>query len=340
MAKPFLSVVVPCYNEKDVLPEFHRRMSNVCRDLGVSYEIVLINDGSNDGTWDAMLQFGRTDPHVVCVNLARNHGQALALHAGLSVAQGQRILVIDSDLQDPPELLPEMMQRLDDGVDVVYGQRRRRAGESWFKLATASLFYRTISRLANVNIPVDTGDFRLMSRRVLEALLAMPERHRFTRGLVSWVGYRQEAISYKREARFAGETKYPLRKMWRLAVDAITSFSTKPLQFAGIAGMVTVLLGLGLLTAGAWPLLLGSAVDGLLLLAGWMTLLGGTQLLSQGILGEYVGRISEQSKERPLFLIDSVLRFDSTGRQIGTTHEDEEEAIQPYRWTETARESA
>src|SRR5436309_9232068 len=157
MARPFLSVVVPCFNEEDVLPEFHRRMSNVCRDLDVPYEIVLVNDGSRDGTWEAMLQMGRTDPHVVCVNLARNHGQALALSAGLSVCRGHRIMVIDVDLQDPPELLPEMMQRMDEGIDVVYGQRRRRAGESWFKLATASMFYRTISKLANVPIPVDTG---------------------------------------------------------------------------------------------------------------------------------------------------------------------------------------
>ncbi len=334
MAKPFLSVVVPCFNEEEVLPEFHRRMTNVCRDLDVPYEIVLVNDGSRDGTWETMLQMGRTDPHVVCVNLARNHGQALALSAGLSVCQGQRVHVIDVDLQDPPELLPDMMLRMDEGVDVVYGQRRRRAGESWLKLATASLFYRTISKLANVPIPVDTGDFRLMSRRVVDVLLAMPERHRFVRGMVSWIGFRQESLPYNREARFAGETKWPMRKLWRLAIDAITSFSMKPLQFAGIAGMITVLLGLGLLTAGVVPLLAGGAIDGMLLLAGWMTLIGGTQLLSQGILGEYVGRLSEQSKGRPLFLIDSVLRFDAAGQRIGNTKEDEEEALQSYRWNE------
>jgi dolichol-phosphate mannosyltransferase len=179
-----------------------------------------------------------------------------------------------------------------------------------------------------------------LSRRVLDALLSMPERHRFTRGLVSWVGYRQEAIGYNREPRLAGETKYPLRKMWRLAVDAITSFSTKPLQFAGIAGAVTVLLGLGLLAAGAWPLFAGEAVDGMLLLTGWMTLIGGTQLLGQGIMGEYIGRISEQSKGRPLFLIESVLQFDAAGNRIGGAQEDEEEAIQPFRWSVAARERA
>ncbi len=330
MAKPFLSVVAPCFNEEESLPEFHRRVNNVCRDLGVSYEIVLVNDGSRDRTWETMLELGRADGHVVSVNLARNHGQQLALTAGLSVCQGQRVLIIDADLQDPPELLPEMMQRMDEGIDVVYGQRRRRQGESWFKLATSSLFYRVISKLANVAIPRDTGDFRLISRRVLETFLTMPERPRFIRGMMSWIGYRQEPIMYNRDARFAGYTKYPFRQMWRLAVDAITGFSTKPLQFSGIAGVLTVLLGIGLLVAGVVPFFTNGAVEGLTLLAGWLTVIGGVQLLGQGVMSEYIGRLSEQSKGRPLFLIESVLRFDTTP---GDEH------IRSYEWREEQQSS-
>jgi dolichol-phosphate mannosyltransferase len=298
-----LSVVAPCCNEEEVLPEFYRRVTAVCADLGIAYELVLVNDGSRDRTWGMMLQLAARDPHVVCVNLARNHGHQLALTAGLSVCRGERILVIDADLQDPPELLPTMLRRMDEGNDVVYGQRRRRLGESTFKRGTAALFYRLIDRLASVPIPRDTGDFRLMSRRVLDVLLTMPERNRFIRGMVSWIGFPQEPLLYDRDPRFAGETKYPLRKMIKLAVDAVTSFSVKPLAWSGW-------LGLGVLFWGAVRLLLGlwrGDVAGAVLPAE-VAFLGGLQLLMLGIFGGYLGRLVEESKGRPLFVIDRIVR--------------------------------
>jgi polyisoprenyl-phosphate glycosyltransferase len=306
MSEPFLSVVVPCFNEEAVLPEFHRRMASACASLGTPYEMVLVNDGSRDSTWETMTRLAAGDPHVVRVNLARNHGHQLALTAGLSVCRGERILVIDADLQDPPELLPAMMERLDVGADVVYGKRRRRQGESRFKLITASLFYRLIGALSSVPIARDTGDFRLMTRRVLDVLRSMPEQHRFIRGMISWIGFRQEPILYDRDARFAGETKYPLRKMWKLALDAITSFSTRPLHFAGTAGALLLLGAAVMLLTGLVRWAGSAAGEGGLLLAGWLTLVGAMQLLGLGIVGEYLGRLSEQSKGRPLFLIERV----------------------------------
>lgn len=315
MDEPLLSIVAPCYNEEAVLPEFYQRVTAVCRDLDLPYELVLVNDGSRDGTWEQMRGLAQTDPNVVSVNLARNHGHQLALSAGLSVCRGQRILIIDADLQDPPELLPAMLQRMDEGVDVVYGQRRMRRGESWFKRITSTLFYRVINGLSSVPIAVDTGDFRLISRRVLDVLLAMPERHRFMRGMVSWVGYRQEPILYDRDARFAGETKYPLRKMWKLAVDGITSFSTRPLQWSATAGFLVAFVGLILLGIGV-----GRWFDGTMILAGWLTCLAGTHLISQGILGAYVGRISEQGKGRPLFLIERIERYQSQYDDVPVEH--------------------
>src|SRR5262249_19694587 len=215
-------------------------------DLGLPYEIVVVNDGSRDGTWARLREIAACDPHVVAVDLMRNHGHQLALTAGLDVCRGERILVLDADLQDPPELLPDMMRLMDEGAEVVDGQRRQRPGESPFKRATASLFYRLIAKLSDTAIPRDTGDFRLMSRRVLDTLLAMPERHRFVRGMVAWVGGRQVPLLYDRDVRRAGETKYPLRKMIRLAWDAITGFSTRPLQLASLTGVVIALFGAGL----------------------------------------------------------------------------------------------
>jgi polyisoprenyl-phosphate glycosyltransferase len=309
MDEPYLSVVAPCYNEEDALPEFYRRVTAVCRDLGVDYEIVLINDGSRDNTWEIMRSLAKDDPAVVSVNLSRNHGQQLALTAGLSVCRGRRILIIDADLQDPPELLPEMLQRMDAGADVVYGQRRRRKGESRFKLATSALFYRLISGLSSVKLPLDTGDFRLISRRVLDAFLLMPERARFIRGMISWIGYRQEALLYDRDARYAGDTKYPVWTLMKLAIDAITGFSTKPLHFATFAGGATVLMAIVMIGLGAFNWLTG-ATEATLMVLGWLTLLGGVQLLGQGVMGAYLAQLSEQSRGRPLFFIDRIERFE------------------------------
>ncbi|MEM6315841.1 MAG: glycosyltransferase family 2 protein, partial [Planctomycetota bacterium] len=231
---PELSVVVPCYNETECVEQFHERTVAACEARGHRFEIVYINDGSKDDTLAKLTTLAHADPHgrVVVVNLSRNHGHQLALTAGLTVARGQRILVLDADLQDPPELLGPMWDKMDaEQLDVVYGQRKKRDGETVFKLFTAAMFYRVISRMSETDIPQDTGDFRLMSRRALDALLAMGEHHRFVRGMVSWVGFRQAAYQYDRDSRFAGDTKYPITKMVRFAVDAITSFSVKPLRF-------------------------------------------------------------------------------------------------------------
>jgi dolichol-phosphate mannosyltransferase len=308
MDKPVLSIVSPCYNEEETLPEFHWRVTEVCARLGLPYELVLVNDGSRDATWDRMVQLTRTDSHVVAINLSRNHGQQLALSAGLSYCRGDRILILDADLQDPPELLPDMLALIDQGADVVYGQRRQRAGETVLKRATSALFYRLISRISSVPIPLDTGDFRLITRRVLDHLLAMPEQHRFIRGMVSWLGYRQDALLYDRDPRFAGETKYPFRKLCKLAVDAITSFSTQPLLYAGYVGIFLLIAGLGLLGGGLLELSLGGQLDRVLVLLGAMSFLGGLQLTGIGLLGAYLGRLCEQSKGRPLFLIDRIER--------------------------------
>jgi dolichol-phosphate mannosyltransferase len=302
-----VSVVAPCYNEEPALAEFHRRVTAVCAALGVRYEIVLVNDGSRDQTWAIMQELAGRDPNLVCVNLARNHGHQLALTAGLQVCRGRRILLIDGDLQDPPELLPRMLKQMEAGADVVYGQRRKRAGETRFKRATAALFYRMVEKLANVPIPRDTGDFRLMSRRALDILLAMPERHRFLRGMVSWIGFRQEPLLYDRDPRHAGETKYTLRKMLQFALDAVTGFSVKPLAMASFAGLMVSALSGGLGLCALASKLTGGSAAGSLGLAALIALLGGVQLLALGIIGEYLGRLYEESKGRPLFIIEQIV---------------------------------
>jgi glycosyltransferase involved in cell wall biosynthesis len=222
-----LSIVVPCFNEEACLPQLHQRLGKAARaSVGEDYELVLVNDGSRDSSWSEMRAMAANDPHLVAVNLSRNHGHQLALTAGLDLCRGDTILIIDADLQDPPELLPEMMRAMQsEQADVVYGVRNSRAGETAFKRATAHGFYRLLSRATDVHIPVDAGDFRLMSRRALDALLAMPEQARFIRGMVAWIGFRQVPFRYDRQERFAGETKYPLRKMMRFALDALTGFS-------------------------------------------------------------------------------------------------------------------
>jgi dolichol-phosphate mannosyltransferase len=303
-----LSVVAPCYNEEAVLPQFVGRMVEACRGCGVSFEIVLVNDGSRDTTWNQFLSLAKQFPEVVCVNLARNHGQQLALTAGLHVCRGDRILIIDADLQDQPELLADMMRIMDGGADVVYGQRRNRKGETLAKRFSSAMFYRLMERLTDVPIPRDTGDFRLMSRRVLDVLLTMPERHRFVRGMVSWVGFQQVPLAYDRDARFAGVTNYRFWKLLRLTFDAITSFTIKPLTWASKIGFVSSVISLGLLvyTLTSWAL--GHSVTGWTSLMAVLALLGSVQLFFIGVLGEYVGRMYDQTKGRPLFIIESIHR--------------------------------
>ncbi len=260
-----------------------------------------------DRTWEVLRALSATDPTVVAVKLSRNHGHQLALTAGLTQCRGERVLVIDADLQDPPELLGAMLAMLDAGADVVYGQRRSRAGETRFKTATAAAFYRLLRRLVEIDIPLDAGDFRLMSRRALDVLNAMPEHHRFIRGMVSWIGLRQVPILYDRDARYAGETKYPLRKMIRFALDAITGFSVAPLRLASVLGGVAAALSLLLMiyTLGSW--LLGHTTPGWTSLSSIVLLIGSVQLMVLGIIGEYLGRLYIEAKRRPLFVIETVV---------------------------------
>jgi dolichol-phosphate mannosyltransferase len=307
-ALPSLSVVAPCFNEAAVLPEFHARMSAAARAAsGGRYELVLVNDGSRDATWAVMQALAASDPHVVAVNLSRNHGHQLALTAGLSVCRGTCVLIIDADLQDPPELLPPMMARIEAGADVVYGRRRARAGETAFKRTSARLFYRVLRRLVDVDIPADTGDFRLMRRRALDVLNAMPEQFRFIRGMVSWIGLRQEALDYDRAPRAAGATHYPLLRMLRLATDAVTSFSIVPLRAASAFGLMLGAVGMAMLayTLGSWAL--GEVVSGWTSLATIVLIIGSAQLLVLGVFGEYLGRLYMEAKRRPLFVIESVV---------------------------------
>jgi len=307
-----LSVIVPCYNEEASLEELHRRTSAACRAAaGDDYELVLVNDGSSDRTWARLCALAAGDPHLRGVDLSRNYGHQSAVTAGLSLARGDRVLLMDADLQDPPELLPKMMAQMDAGFDVVYGQRERRDGDGLFKRATAALFYRFLRKLANVDIPKDTGDFRLMSRAVVEAFNTLPEQHRFVRGMVAWVGFRQVAVPYAREKRHRGESHYPFWKMASLAVDAVTSFSVVPLRLIVMLAGATFLASLGLMLyvgiSWAWF----KAVPGWTSLISVVLFLGSVQLLSLGIIGEYDGRNFIESKRRPLFLIREVVQAGS-----------------------------
>jgi dolichol-phosphate mannosyltransferase len=286
--RPALSAVVPCYNEIECIGELHGRLSAACRDaVGDDYEIVLVNDGSKDGTWAAIERLTAEDPHVIGVDLSRNHGHQLALTAGLAIVAGARIFIIDADLQDSPELPSPMMKRMDEGVDVVYGRRRQREGDGAFKRASVALFYRLLDRLTEINIPTDTGDFRLMSRRALDALLAMPERYRFVRGMVSWIGYRQEPFLYDRAARFAVSTKDPLAKMVRLAFDAVTGFSIQPLRMASHLGLELAVLSITLIVYIIVSWLSGAAVEGWTSLMAVVVVPGSAQMLVLGLIGEY-----------------------------------------------------
>jgi len=303
-----LSVVVPCFNEESVLHALRERLLPVCHDVaGEDFEIILVDDGSTDGTRSIMRSFHTIDPRFVGVFLSRNHGHQLALTAGLSVARGERILIIDADLQDPPELLPKMMALTDDGYDVVYGQRAMRQGETVFKRATAAFFYRLVNKLIELPIPSDTGDFRLITRRVLDVLLAMPEHHRFIRGMIAWIGFPQIAIPYDRDPRFAGETKYPLKKMIRFALDALTGFSLVPLKLATYLGFAVACFSfvMTIYVFAVWSS--GSTVPGWSSTIVVVLMVGGVQLFVTGILGEYLGRLYMQSKGRPLFVVDEVL---------------------------------
>jgi glycosyltransferase involved in cell wall biosynthesis len=298
-----LSVAIPCYDESPGLLELHRRTSAACRLSTSDYEIVLVNDGSKDDTWDIIKAMAARDPHVVGVNLSRNHGHQLALTAGLSFCRGDRVLILDADLQDPPELLPDMMKLMDEGADVVYGQRRSRAGETRLKRATASYFYWMLDKLTEVPIPRDTGDFRLVSRRVIDVLQGMPESHRFIRGMISWIGFRQVPILYDRAERFAGQTKYPMRRMVTFAFDAITSFSVRPLRIGLYLGLMMCLAACGLIVLTLVWWIVFAPLPGWTSLMVAFLLIGGVQTLLLGMIGEYLSRLYLQSKNRPLYIV-------------------------------------
>ncbi|WP_155263386.1 glycosyltransferase family 2 protein [Sphingomonas segetis] len=305
---PALSIVVPCFNEEACLPALHRRLGAAARAaVDSDYEIVLVNDGSRDGSWPIMRGMAADDPHVMAVNLSRNHGHQLALTAGLDLCRGDTVLIIDADLQDPPELLPEMMQVMRaEEADVVYGVRRSRSGETAFKRATAHGFYRLMSRATEVDIPLDTGDFRLMSRRALEALLAMPEQARFIRGMVAWIGFRQVAFVYDRQERFAGETKYPFKKMMRFAFDALTGFSSAPLKLASYVGLALSMGSVILVLYIAYAWTAGRNVPGWTSLMLIVVIIGAVQMFVLALMGEYIGRLYNEAKGRPLYIVQEV----------------------------------
>lgn len=306
-----LSVIVPCCNEQAVIAASHARLLGALQAVsGLDWEILYVDDGSNDGTLDSLRGIQAADPQVRVLALSRNFGHQIAASAGLEAAAGDAVVLIDADLQDPPELIPDMLARWRDGVDVVYGERESRAGETRFKRWSAGLFYRLLNRLSKTPIPIDTGDFRLMDRRVVDAVLAMPERDRFLRGMVAWAGFRQEPIRYRREARTAGESKYPLRRMLRFAADGLLSFSLVPLRLAVYMGLLASALALiGIAYALALRLFTDIWVPGWTLLFIAVLFLGGVQLLSLGVIGEYLGRVYWEVKRRPLYLVKERLGF-------------------------------
>ncbi|MCS7178761.1 MAG: glycosyltransferase family 2 protein [Anaerolineae bacterium] len=308
MASPRISIVAPVFNEEETLPEFYRRVQAVMEGLGESWELVLVDDGSADGSFAICRDLHQQDSRVRVVRLARNFGHQIAITAGMDHARGDAVVTIDSDLQDPPEVIPELVARWREGYHIVYGVRSEREGETWFKLFTARLFYRLIAALTDIRIPMEAGDFRLLDRRVVEEMRRMREHRRFIRGMTCWVGYRQIGVPYHRHARFAGQTKYPFRKMLRLALDAITGFSDLPLRLAWTFGAILLVLGvlLGLILlilrlTGQAPL----AGQGVVLTVA--LILSGTQLLFLGVMGEYLARIYDEVRNRPLYVVWEIL---------------------------------
>ncbi len=301
---PKYSVVAPVYNEIGCVQEFYQQASSAMKTLHESWELVLVDDGSVDGSTDAIRKIAKKDARVRPVIFARNFGHQIAVTAGLDYARGDAVIIIDADLQDPPTVMLDLIKKWKEGFEVVYAVRRKREGESWVKLFTASLFYRLIYRITDVKIPLDTGDFRLLDRKVVDVMGQMRERHRFLRGMAAWVGYRQVGVEYDRKERFAGKTKYPFGQMLKLALNAITSFSYFPLQLATYIGFISA--GISIL---AIPVVVALRLSNQVALLGQATtliavlFLGGVQLITLGILGEYVGRIYDESKGRPLYII-------------------------------------
>ena len=306
--RQLISIVVPAFNEESVLPRFHQTITRVLSGQPFDFEILYVNDGSSDNTLDIIKQIHESDNQVTLIDLSRNFGKEIALTAGLQKAAGDAVIVIDADLQDPPELIPELIREWQNGYDVVYAQRTHRSGESLVKRTTAHFFYRIIQRISKISIPEDTGDFRILSRRAVNALNTFCEQHRFMKGLFAWIGYRQKAVYYQRDPRQAGETKWNYWKLWNLAIDGITSFTIAPLKISTYLGLFTA--------AGAFlygfymfmeTLIIGNPVPGYPSLIVIILFLGGVQLVAIGILGEYLGRIFNETKRRPLYFINEYL---------------------------------
>ncbi len=304
MVKPTFTVIAPIYNELENIPELYPRVRDVMDQTGEAWELILVDDGSTDGSTDVIRTLAESDSRVRPVIFARNFGHQVAVTAGLDFSRGAAVIIIDADLQDPPEVILELIEKWREGNDVVYAVRAEREGESWFKRTTASLFYRIILKITDVNIPLDTGDFRLMDRKVVAVMDKMREKHRFLRGMSAWVGFKQIGVSYKRHARFAGTTKYPLRKMLQLALNAVTSFSYFPLQLATYIGFIAAGLSVvaipvvAILRLVTGTALLGQATTLIIVL-----FLGGVQLIFLGVIGEYIGRIYDEAKNRPLYIV-------------------------------------
>lgn len=307
-SEQILTVVIPVYNEEEVLPEFQRRLVAVLDGLAMRSEIIYVNDGSIDASLKLIRQLKEKDGRVSVLDLSRNFGKEIAMTAGMDYARGDAVVVIDVDLQDPPELIPEMIKYWQSGYDVVYAQRTSRAGESVFKKTTAHIFYRVLQKLSRVQIPQDAGDFRLLSRRAVEALSGLRERHRFMKGLFAWIGYPQKALPYDRDSRYGGKTKWSYSRLWNFAIDGITSFSTIPLKVATYLGFLTAfgafLFGVFIVVK---TLFFGNPVPGYPSLLVVVLFLGGIQLMALGVIGEYLGRMFDETKRRPLYLVKDYL---------------------------------
>ena len=319
--RPTHSVIAPVYNEEPVIRELYRRVSQVMDSLGEPWELIIVNDGSRDRSLDVAMELHEQDPRVHVISFARNFGHQIAVTAGLDYAQGDTVTIIDADLQDPPELIPKMIDKWREGYQVVYAVRSERRGESWFKLFTARLFYRLIYRITDVNIPMDTGDFRLLDRAAVDALNRMREHRRFIRGMASWVGFKQTGIEYVREERYAGETKYPLKRMVRFAMDAITGFSYFPLQVAIYISLILAIVALlaipvvALLRLAGQYVLQGQATTLVVLL-----LMSSFQLFFLFLLGQYISRIYDEARDRPLYIVAQAIGFDSEPDCPGAGH--------------------
>lgn len=305
------SIVVPAFNEQEVLEETYKRLTEVMEQTKENYEIIFINDGSRDRTYEIAEEICKKDPHIKLINFSRNFGHQIAVTAGMKYSSGQAIVIIDADLQDPPRVILEMIQKWKEGYDVVYGQRLKREGETFFKKFTAKCFYRFLNKMTSMQIPVDTGDFRLMDRKVCDVMNGIREKNRYVRGLVTWVGFKQTAVEYKRESRFAGETKYPLKKMIKLATDAILSFSYKPLRLAGlVGGALSICSFVYLIVIILQKLFTNTTQPGWASIFAIILFFNGVSLILHSITGEYVGRIYEETKNRPLYIVRDTINFD------------------------------